>query len=656
MNLDIIFQKIDKAEVVSFDIFDTLVHRKVLQPIDVFEMMKAYIISNKKELYLENKMLINDFPGIRVAAETKTREGSYRKFGHHEILLDSIYETIFELYSVSIDHLNIIKEIEIECELFCFYDNIWAKKIFNYAIANKKKVILTSDMYLPTSVLTKILTACKYEKYDTIFCSGELKVSKAKGDVFPYISKTLNVKTSSILHIGDNNYSDYESPIKKGLNAHHIDMKSDMHAMNFYKDRTYHENMYFRSFTDSVIEAISLKIRLENPNGSKLFNIGYSVFGPLFTGFFLWVINNLKQNKVDKVLFFARDAYVIRQLFLKYAEKFDVKVPEEYVYISRASSLLSSFTDYNIDRLKNLFAGRTPQSVSDKLKHIGIDPTEILNEINRIGFYDIDAKVDYSSEKLHSLLIRLPSHIQALAKEKRKNILQYIKTVIGDHNKVAIIDIGWSGNMQGGFSRLAKLLNPSLSIDGYYLGTSSALKRNNQLQDNCYSGFLTHNGEPESIYKDILSPGGIELFEFAFVAPHGTTLDYKINGTKVEPVLEKNITDEDYYNKASELQKGVFKFVEEIMPVICKVGIEHFIKVNNWAQPFYNFAYSPKEEDVSAFGELTHSDSATDTKNRLYLAKKLPEKLDPNSLDYAREFGNAIWKKGFEKINMKKSI
>jgi predicted HAD superfamily hydrolase len=654
MNLNHIFQKINKVEVVSFDIFDTLIHRRVVQPIDVFEMVKLFIISNKKELYLENKMVVNDFPNIRVTAEIVARENAFKRFGNHEILMDAIYETIFELYSISIEHLNIIKEIEIECDLFCFYPNPEAKKIFSYALTNHKKIVLSTDMYLPTAVLKKILSTCGYEKYDHLYCSGELKVSKSKGDMFPYIAKALNVKADKIFHIGDNYHSDYESAVKRGVNAMHIDLKSDMHGLNVYKDRSYHESMYFRNFTDSVIEATIIKIRLENPDQSKLFNVGYSVFGPIFTGFFIWILNNLKQNKVDKILFFARDAYVIRELYLTYAKKFDVTIPEEYVYISRASSLLASFTDYNVDRLKNLFSGRTPKPVADKLKSIGMDANEVRAEVARIGFSDMEAKVDYSSEKFHSLLIRLPGQIQGQAKEKRKAILPYVEKIISNCNKVAIVDIGWSGNMQGGFSRIAKLLNPGIAIDGYYLGTSDSLKRNNLLPDNNFSGFLTNNGEPEHIYKDILSPGGIELFEFAFVAPHGTTLGYKKKGEDVEPILEKSTIDEDYYNKASELQSGVFKFVEEVMPMILKIGIEHFIKINNWAQPFYNFAHAPKEEDASVFGELTHSDGATDTKNRLHLAKKLPTRMDESSTEYVREYASAIWKKGFEAINKKK--
>jgi predicted HAD superfamily hydrolase len=654
MDLNNIFQKINKVEVVSFDIFDTLIHRRVFQPTDVFEMVKLYIISNKKELYLENKMVVNDFRNIRATSETKARENAFKRFGNHEILLDAIYETIFELYPISIEHLNIIKEIEIECDLFCFYPNPEIKKVFNHALTNNKKIVLSTDMYLPTVVLKKILSNCGYEKYQHLYCSGELKVSKSKGDMFSYISKALNVKPDKIFHIGDNHHSDYESPTKNGVQAMHLDLKSDMHALNVYKERSYHENMYFRNFTDSVIEATIIKIRLENPDKSKLFNIGYSVFGPIFAGFFIWILNNLKQNKVDKVLFFARDAYVIRQLYLKYAEKFGVTTPEEYVYISRASSLIASFTDYNVDRLKNLFSGRIPRSVIDKLKSIGIDANEVREEVNRIGFYDMETKVDYSSEKLHSLLIRLPGHIQNEAKDKRKAILPYIEKVIGNNNKVAIVDIGWSGNMQGGFSRIAKLLKPGIAIDGYYLGTSDSLKKNNLLPDNNFSGFLTHNGEPEHIYKNILSPGGIELIEFAFVAPHGTTLGYKGEGKDVEPILEKSTIDEDYYNKASELQSGVFKFVEEIMPIISKIGMEHFIKVNNWAQPFYNFSTAPKEEDVSVFGELTHSDGVTDTKTRLHLAKKLPMRVDENSTEYVRGYAGAIWKKGFETINKKK--
>ena len=419
--------------------------------------------------------------------------------------------------------------------------------------------------------------------------------------MYPYICKTMKCKPEKILHIGDNFHSDYEMAKKNNLNAYYLNYKYEYQNKNIYKNCNYGKNNNFPHFIDSIVEATIIKLMIENKEKSDLYRVGYSVFGPLYTGFFLWIINNLKQKKVDKVLFFARDAYLIREIYLKYAQKFNVNIPEEYVYISRASSLLSSFTDYNVDRLWHLFSGRTKKPLRDKLSTIGLEVEEIKNEILRIGYDDLDFNIEFLSEKFHSLLIRLPHQIQSLAKEKRKLIKEYIKNIIGSNDKIAIIDIGWTGNMQGGFSRIAKLINPAVTFDGYYLGTSNGLQRHNQLQDNDYFGYIAHNGNPTSVYDKILTPGGIELLEFAFVAPHGTTLDYKFNKEKVDPVFERNSTDEEYYKKSSELQAGALAFVEEILPMILKIGIENYLKIN-WAQPFYNFAFSPSEDDALTFG------------------------------------------------------
>lgn len=643
--------KINKAEVISFDIFDTLIHRRVIAPTDVFEMVKRYIVSKHKELYYENESFINNFPRVRVEAETRARELFYARFRHHEILLDDIYEIIFSTYPIPLEHLNIVKQIEIECELFSFYANKDVKGLFDYALENNKKVVLTTDMYLPTPILNKILESCGYKNYHAIFCSGELKLSKSKGDIYPHLSKVLNVPTSKVLHIGDNFHSDYEMAKKKGVNAFYLDYKYEGHNGNKYKNRNYGEHNNFRHYTDSVIEATIVKLSIEHKKESELFKLGYSVFGPLFTGYFLWLINNLKSKKVDKILFFARDAYLLRELYVKHAHKFGITIPEEYVYISRASSLLSSYTDYNIERLWHLFSGRTEKPLRDKLRKIGLDVETLKSEILRIGFDDLDTKVTFNSDKVHSLLIRLPKEIQQLAKEKRKIVSEYFKTIIGDNEKLAIVDIGWTGNMQGGFSRVAKLLNPKLTIDGYYLGTSGSVQKINQLQGNTYSGYLAHNGNPVHVYNNILSPGGIELLEFAFVAPHGTTLDYKLTEeNKIVPVLERNSTDESYYEKSSELQKGALAFVDEILPMILKIGIEHFLKIN-WVQPFFNLAYSPTPKDALLFGSLTHSDSATDTQTRLPLAAKLSRKLERSSPEYQAAYEKAIWKKGFEVLN-----
>lgn len=67
MNNIKIFNKIEKSEVVSFDIYDTLIYRNVLEPKDIFEVISfIYKKRNHNEIEL-------DYTYQRVAAEKIAR-------------------------------------------------------------------------------------------------------------------------------------------------------------------------------------------------------------------------------------------------------------------------------------------------------------------------------------------------------------------------------------------------------------------------------------------------------------------------------------------------------------------------------------------------------------------------------------------------------
>src|SRR5258708_2073336 len=644
--IDLAKKDIDTAEIVSFDIFDTLVHRYVKEPVDVFEMASKHIKKKYKVIYLEHNNFLRNFKKIRVQAEADTRNEFYKKFKTFEITLDDIYERLYYQYDLNLEFLSFLKQAEITMELETIYPNQHVKELYNYAREKNKTIIATTDMYLPKAVIEKILLKCGYDGMSEIFCSGELKYSKHQGDIFPHICKKYKISAQELFHIGDNIESDYNIPVNHSCRAIHLDYKTEIHSSFSY----FNEKPYL--LTDSLISGVIQKIKLDadpiEPE-NQYFRIGYEVFGPVFTGYFLWIMNEIKKKPVDKILFFARDGFVLRNLYHKYRDMLGIDIPEEYVYISRVSSLLASFTDFTIDRLWFLFAGRNQKTVAKGLSNLNIDYRDIEEEIERIGFKNASDQIDFSTEKFMSLLIRLPDKIQQSAAAKRASLFNYINKVIGNHNKIAIVDIGWTGNMQGGFGRIAKLINPSIGIDGYYLGTSNGLKRSNLLTNNEYHGYLLNHGSPEDIYSNVLSPGGIELLELAFVAPHGTTLGYG-KGEDATPILESDHRDIEYRSMAKQIQEGAYRFIDEIMPIITSLGVENFINTH-WTIPFISLVTNPTENDALLLGAITHTDSSVTTSGRLPLAPQLARRLPEGDPAYISGLHRAIWKRGFEKLN-----
>ncbi|OOP79415.1 hydrolase, partial [Helicobacter pylori] len=114
-----------KYDVISFDIFDTLLLRPFIKPTDLF-------------WYIETKYNIKGFHQARILAEVQSREISKRQ----DITLDEIYHQIpKEFHSY--------KGVEIATEKEVLIPNLEMLELYRFAKENNKRVIIVSDMYLP---------------------------------------------------------------------------------------------------------------------------------------------------------------------------------------------------------------------------------------------------------------------------------------------------------------------------------------------------------------------------------------------------------------------------------------------------------------------------------------------------------------------------
>ena len=190
--------KIKKYNVISFDIFDTLLLRPYMRPTDLFYHMEQY--------YQEY-----NFAFCRMQAEEKARIHYALK---EEITLDEIYEFMPSKFH----HL---KSKEIEFEMQVLQPNPQMKEVFDIAVKMKKDVIITSDMYLDINIIRQILKQKGYVGFKKIYLSSDIKKTKESGHLFEYILSDLGVKAKDIFHLGDNKKSDVRNEfeyISKSVN------------------------------------------------------------------------------------------------------------------------------------------------------------------------------------------------------------------------------------------------------------------------------------------------------------------------------------------------------------------------------------------------------------------------------------------------------
>lgn len=324
--------EIDSHEAVSFDVFDTLVMRKVLYPSDVF-----YIVGQKAE---NINISPDEFVDKRNQADWQNQ---------YEKNIFGIYHTLQDMLMLTDKERDHLMNLELETErqlLVCRQEVV---ECFWYACAQEKKVYLISDMYLPEAVLGRLLTSLGIVGYEKLLVSCDFQCSKTTG-LFQIYKEM--VHEERCLHIGDNKLADGAASKVEGIDVFLI--RSAFGLLSVSNLRT------LTGFVETIREQNALGLLL-----SRIFNSpfafhegqgviqvgtyrewGFRFLGIYVTAYFDWLVRKLKESRIDKMLFSTRDGYLFYHLYNWYRENVDGALPEAvYFKTSRRICYLASLTD-----------------------------------------------------------------------------------------------------------------------------------------------------------------------------------------------------------------------------------------------------------------------------------------------------------------------
>lgn len=626
------FNEIDSAQVVSFDVFDTLIHRYVKNPVDVFDLVD--LSCNTK---LNNKIK-GRFKDLRITAEQKAREFKRSNNKGWEVTYDEIYEQFAKLVNADISFVTKYKTKEIEFEkALCYADND-ALEIYNYALSKGKKVILISDMYLPSNVIKELVEIAGIPSPEKVYVSCEYGRSKSDGELYELISKELSVDMGSIFHIGDNEHADIEMARTKGICVYHrpwpnfeIEKKLRLRKSNY-------------EIVDSLIIGILRKILSISPAQNTGDDIALQIIGPLFVGSFLWTLNSLQEDKVEKILFFARDGYIPEKIYAQYSKCFGVNIPSSYFYASRVAIVPPSLVDFNMSHFDYVVRALGNNTVRTILLSLGLnDHEKIINKLSQFGYNDLDHVYNnHDSDFIKALATLFPDILYG-SNNLRKTISEYIYKEIDGVSRIGIFDTGWHGTLQTAFSKIANTFNSKVFTCGFYLGLIDMYDFVLEQNKVSYKSYL---GEIEGIVEK----GGAEILEFIYAAPHGTTLGYKKEGDKILPLLEESSPAEiDYQVKAKEHQYSAMNFVSEALDLLNKLPWKDLVD-KSWAHSCICMIKKPQRDEADFYGEITHSNSAGGTEKRKPIAAKVNYSFLGNlNPAYRKAKKDAYWMAGFKK-------
>ena len=275
---------VDKAKIISFDIFDTLLLRPYIRPTDVFTHIEL----------MENA---DGFAKARTAAESEARKSHPDK---EDINTDEIYNEISDTYKA-------LKNKELDWESKTLQPNMEIKQIFDYAKSLGKRIVIISDMYLSTDFLKKVLIEKGYTGFEKLYVSSDVKKTKWTGNLYKYACEDLGVAAHDILHIGDNKQSDFMMAQKAGLRAFHYKKPFEQLLENDTRANAFYE-LYSHNLGASILLGC-LSLYHVNKNGNYWHDFGFKYGGPVVYGYMQWLAQQLKKDKITEALFVARDGY-----------------------------------------------------------------------------------------------------------------------------------------------------------------------------------------------------------------------------------------------------------------------------------------------------------------------------------------------------------
>lgn len=290
--------------IISFDLFDTLIARKCLVPEEVFSVMERRA--------WDRDILLKDFPARRLEAE-KTLYHSGQLWYH----LDEIYNWLQGVYHLSAGEMDWLKDLELAVEQEVVTPREDMIRCYKALRDAGKRVVITSDMYLTTVQLAPLLKKCGIADAE-LYISSECQASKHIGTLFQKLREY--IPNEDILHIGDNPRSDIENAQREGLSAIHI--PSGRAQMSLYgldqlegTARNDPEKHMYELFAQKCFQNVFRKgehgrILLDDPK-----EIGYLFFGPLAAGYLAWLVKQLEKKSIGHILFISRDGYIFHQLY-----------------------------------------------------------------------------------------------------------------------------------------------------------------------------------------------------------------------------------------------------------------------------------------------------------------------------------------------------
>lgn len=542
ISFDAMKHRIDCADIVSFDFYDTLVMRLVYSPGDILKITEQRIrnVFGEKIPFVELR--------TRAAAELSGKEYA----------LDEIYQCMEAYIDKSVCERMKLLEIDTEMKLTVARKDM--VELFHYAARQGKEVYVLSDMYLSGEIIKGIAAKCGINiEEKKLWISCEVGKSKKNGGMWElFAQKTAGRK---VIHFGDSFVGDEEKPQNVGVVPIHIPSPTELLGNSALIKIAPYINSLHSSFAMGILLNKIFNSPFAYENAEEVLEMksckafGKCVFGDVTFTYLLKVFSEVKKQKIENLVFLARDGYFLKQNFDLICKRIGVDVSSFYLFVSRKVILSAASDDEQayLRLVKSDYNGEFAGYLQDRF---GIEIDESDKHKNQKccmpnDYPEISEWLKPYEETIHNRL--------AYYRQDYKKYLDQFEW----RKKSAIVDICFTGSIQYWLSQIT-----DTEITGFYfvadLSEENMFQKANPMIA-CFQDKDDLKAEKSCIWKNH------KLVESLYTAPYGMVKSVDAYGNFETYPLGNN---QKHFIEREQINEGINEFINEYIDIYKGVELD----------------------------------------------------------------------------------
>lgn len=544
---------------VGFDVFDTLIARRVSPPTSLFRLVGAKLLARD---------LVTCAPETFATERKAAERRCYVNIGHSTSLRDIYRELRASIFMQGTD-LNVFVDVELDVEreqLFPIAKNL---EYLAQERRDGRTIVYISDMYLPDSFIEKLLRENGiWREGDKLYVSASHGAGKASGKLFRIVLDDLGIAPKDFRFFGNNPNADVKGARKAGVTPHFLPLCN----ANRYEKILGGDFLRSEVYTAHLAGASkSARLQMQSHSAAKtaIHDVAAGVAAPMLFSYVFWILQTAHREKIEHLYFLGRDGQILLEIANRLVSKLDYGISCSYLHASRAAyyfPLKDLWTDSWY-----LFDLQTSTSARDILKRLHAADDHTISLLGKSGFDTQTLDHPLTPQSVQKLTEFLTSgDCRALLEERRASkkdlVMGYLSQEgIFDAKTSGVVDIGWSGNLHRLICEAA--VEKGVSPPAGFLFSCEA--RPHAFSDRVHSFFYDQFGR-----LGTKSPVGQKSLRFMAemfcAADHGTLTGLKNVDGRIEPELEETWAEIIAAWDFDAFRETVYRFAEA-----CEVEAHH---------------------------------------------------------------------------------